>query len=99
VPTIWQLELANVLLMAERKKRITFEQLEVFKETLSILPIETDFSTTYRTMGSIYHLAKENNLSIYDASYLELAMREKIPLATCDEDLLKAAHHKKVKVL
>jgi predicted nucleic acid-binding protein len=99
VPIIWQLEVASVLLIAERKKRITHDQREMFKETLSILPIEIDFSTTYRTMGSIYDLAKENQLSIYDACYLELAIRENIPIATSDKELLKAAHYKKISVL
>jgi len=97
VPTIWPLEVANVLLIAERNKRITPIQSSSFVDALSTLPITIDPSTTTRAMHSIYVLAGKTKLTIYDAAYLELAIREKIPLASNDKDLLRAA--KKLKII
>jgi predicted nucleic acid-binding protein len=91
VPTIWPLEVANVLLMAQQKKRITELHAASFVEALMTLPITIDPSTSYRAMHSIFLLGKELNLTIYDAAYLELALREKIPLLTLDKGLIKAA--------
>ena len=91
VPTIWPLEVANVLLIAGRKKRITPIQGASFIDALANLPIYIDESTTARAMHSIFTLANQKNLTIYDAAYLELAIRESIPLATQDKDLIKAA--------
>lgn len=91
VPTIWPLEVANVLLIAERKKRLTSLKSVGFKEALTSLPIEIDHSATKRAMGSIIELAKEVNLTVYDAAYLDLAIHNALPLATLDADLKKAA--------
>lgn len=96
VPSIWPLEVANVLLQAKKNKRLTELQAASFVDALSSLPIIVDSSTTDRAMHSIFILAGQSNLSIYDASYLELALREKIPLITHDKELLKAA--KKLKI-
>lgn len=91
VPTIWPLEVANVLLLAKKKKRITEIESTSFIDAVSTLPIVVDQSTTSRAMHSIFSLAEELGLTIYDAAYLELAIREKIPLLTLDQNLLKAA--------
>lgn len=91
VPTIWPLEVANVLLLAQKKKRVTSLQVTSFVDALSALSITVDSSTTTRAMHSIYALAEKTKLTIYDAAYLELALREKIPLATLDRDLRSAA--------
>src|ERR1700733_12722272 len=91
VPTIWPLEVANVLLMAKKKNRITGIQSTSFIDALSTLPIVVDQSTTSRAMHSIFSLAGELDLTIYDATYLELAIREKVPLLTFDQALIKAA--------
>lgn len=91
VPTIWPLEVANVLLLAQQKKRITELHAASFIEALAALPIIIDPSTSSRAMHSIFLLAKELSLTIYDAAYLELALREKIPLVTLDKALIKAA--------
>ena len=91
VPTIWPLEVANVLLIAKKNKRITEIQSASFIEALSALPIIVDQSTSDKAMHSIFALANQTNLSIYDAAYLELAVREKIPLMTLDKELIKAA--------
>jgi predicted nucleic acid-binding protein len=96
VPSIWPLEVANVLLFAQRKKRITAIQASSFIDALAALPIHVDSSTQDRALHSIYTLAHEENLTIYDAAYLELAIRENIPLATLDHDLLKAIQKLKI---
>lgn len=91
VPTIWPLEIANVLLLAKKNKRITEVQSASFIDALLALPIVIDQSTTSRAMHSIFVLAGQINLTIYDSAYLELALREKIPLLSLDKGLIKAA--------
>lgn len=91
VPTIWPLEVANVLLLSKKNKRITEVQSASFIDALSALPIVVDQSTTSRAMHSIFVLAGQSDLTIYDAAYLELATRERIPLHTLDKNLIKAA--------
>jgi predicted nucleic acid-binding protein len=91
VPTIWPLEVANVLLMAKKNNRVTEIQSASFIDAIASLPIVIDQSTTSRAMHSIFSLAGQLNLTIYDAAYLELAIREKIPLLTLDKKLMKAA--------
>lgn len=91
VPTIWPLEVANVLLLAKKKGRISNLQSVNFIDALSALPIIVDSNTTARAWHSIYVLAEQTELTIYDAAYLELALREKLPLFTLDKSLLKAA--------
>jgi predicted nucleic acid-binding protein len=99
VPTIWPLEVANVLALAVKNKRVTALEASSFVDALSSLPIYVDESTTVRAMHSIYTLATRESLTIYDASYLELALRENIPIATLDKDLLKASKALKIKIL
>ncbi len=91
VPNIWSLEISNVLLQAKKKKRINDFQVASFIDALSALPIIIDASTSTRAMHSIFLLANKTNLTIYDAAYLELALRENIPLVTLDKDLIRAA--------
>lgn len=91
VPTIWPLEMANVLLLSKKKKRITEVQAASFIDALSSLPIVVDQSTSSRAMHSIFVLAGKLGLTIYDAAYLELALRERIPLLTLNNALIKAA--------
>jgi predicted nucleic acid-binding protein len=98
VPTIWPLEVANVLLIAKKNRRITEVHVASFIDAISSLPIIVDQSTSLRAMHSIFAFASETGLTIYDAAYLELALREKIPLLTLDKDLLKAAKKLHVKV-
>lgn len=91
VPTIWPLEVANVLLISKKNKRISEVQAANFIDALSTLPIVIDPSTSARAMHSIFVLAGQSDLTIYDAAYLELAIREEIPLLTLDKGLIKAA--------
>ena len=91
VPSLWPLEISNVLLMAERRGRLTRAQAFQCLEMLRALPIAVDESTSSRAMGDILSLARDQGLSVYDAAYLELSIREALPLATRDQVLATAA--------
>jgi len=91
VPTIWPLEVGNVLLVAERKKRLTQAAVVRFLALLGGLPITVEQETPERMLKEIVSLAREHGLSTYDASYLDLAMRFDLPIATLDAALVKAA--------
>jgi len=91
VPSLWHLELGNVLLQAERRGRISAGDATARLELLSSLPILTDEETTSRALREILTLARAEKLTTYDAAYLELAMRRGLPLATKDRDLIDAA--------
>ncbi len=91
VPTIWPLEVANVLLVGERKGRSSEARTSRFIALLDALPIRVDAATSQRALSEILTLAREQRLSAYDAAYLELAMREGVSLATQDQALKRAA--------
>ncbi len=91
VPGIWPLEVGNVLLVAERKKRISRTSAVRFLELVSGLPIIVEQETAGRVFGEILSLAREQGLSTYDASYLDLAMRSGLPISTLDSPMRKAA--------
>lgn len=90
VPQVWPLEVANVLCAAERRKRITRGDALRFLQLLGQLPITVAESPDRGNIQSLYLLAADYNLSAYDASYLQLALAEGIPLATRDTALCKA---------
>ncbi|MBA2849041.1 type II toxin-antitoxin system VapC family toxin [Thermosulfuriphilus ammonigenes] len=98
VPSIWPLEVANALLMAERRRRLTRAEVENFLSLLQELPIQVEGDTILRVWGEILLLAREEGLSVYDAAYLNLAMRLGLPLATLDQALQKAARNCGVEV-
>ena len=91
VPSLWSLEIGNVLLIAERKKRITLEQRQKAIHILSELPVVVDTMTSNHAWLETMELAERHNLTLYDASYLELSLRRSLPLATFDKSLKKAA--------
>ena len=90
VPAIWTLEVANVLLVAERRGRLTRADSEQFLALLENYPIIVDTHSAQAISGRILALGRDYGLSSYDAAYLELAMREGISLATTDAALLRA---------
>jgi len=90
-PELWALEVTNGLLMAMRRKRIDEDQLAGALELLDGMPIELAPTPKQNAMGRILELAVETGLTIYDATYLELAERLNVPLATLDTGLRKAA--------
>lgn len=93
VPAIWPLEVANVLLIGERRQRVTEAQSVQFTELLASLPISVLSRAMDQAFIAILPLAREHKLSSYDAAYLELALREGLPLATRDHKLRLAARH------
>jgi predicted nucleic acid-binding protein len=91
VPSLWPLEVANTLLTGERRKRSTQAQASSFLARLAALPIIVDDFTTQHAWSSTISLARVHGLSSYDATYLELAVRRHVPLATLDDNLKAAA--------
>jgi predicted nucleic acid-binding protein len=91
VPALWPLEVANVLLMGERRKRSNQMRATKWLRFLSSLPIAIDGETPFRTFDQILNLARAQKLTTYDAAYLELAVRRSLPLGTLDRVLEKAA--------
>jgi len=91
VPGLWPLEVANALLVGERRGRTTPADVAHFLALLGTFPITVDDWTVARAWVETMHLARAHGLSAYDASYLELAMRLGLPLATLDAKLKLAA--------
>ncbi len=91
VPDLWALEVANGLLTAERRGRLTSADIAAVHAMLARLPIVRDGLTLDGALGAVVDLARAHNLSAYDAAYLELAMREGLSLATEDARLRLAA--------
>lgn len=91
VPGIWSLEIANVLLVAERRNRMTQEQSSEAIGLLQSLLIQVDTDTDANALGATLALGRQEGLASYDAAYLELALRLGLPLATLDTRLAEAA--------
>ena len=91
VPGLWTLEIGNILLSASRRKRITYACATEFLNLLSNLDIQIDDATPANGFHDIFMLAHAEQLTTYDAAYLELAMRLGLPLATRDNQLAGAA--------
>jgi predicted nucleic acid-binding protein len=91
--------MANGLLIAERRKRATQADVTEALHVVLSLPIEIDRDTTCRVPGETAGLARQYGLTIYDAAYLELAMRLGATLATSDTALARAAKKAGVAVL
>jgi len=90
VPAIWKLEILNVLMLAERRNRLTQAKSEQFLSVLNKLPITEDRTDAPGITERILALGRDYRLASYDAVYLELALREGLPVATIDSGMLKA---------
>ena len=99
VPSLWLLEVANVLIISERKGRTNQAKITTFLQLLGDLPITIEPKTESKALTDILSLARANGLTSYDAAYLELALREALSLATLDKNLLRAAQHLGVPIL
>ncbi len=99
VPAIWPLEVVNVLLVAERKKRLKQADSIRFLALLLQLPVETEKEWTQEAMPDLLALGRNLGLSSYDLSYLDLAVRRGCPLATLDQKLIAAAEKTGVPIL
>jgi predicted nucleic acid-binding protein len=91
VPLLWFIEMANVLALAERRRRITTAESAQLIALFETLGIEADAETASLAFTRVLDLAREQRLTAYDAAYLELAMRLGVPLASKDRDLCDAA--------
>ena len=91
VPFIWPFEISNALLSGERRKLVSTAQVTGIVEELKSWTIEVDRHGVDRAFREILSVARAFRLTTYEAAYLELAMREALPLATLDKDLSKAA--------
>jgi predicted nucleic acid-binding protein len=91
VPGHWPLEVANALLMAVRRQRIDAPFATAALRDLATLPITLDAETSARAWHDTFRLAEAHRLTVYDAAYLKLAQRQKLPLATLDRELGAAA--------
>jgi predicted nucleic acid-binding protein len=99
VPEIWSLEIANTLLVAERRNRMTVEQTQQAIDLLESLSISIDSLTSSQALRRTLTLGRGQGLASYDAAYLELALRNGLPLATNDNRLLEAANRCHVPLL
>jgi predicted nucleic acid-binding protein len=91
VPSLWRLEVGNVLLMGIRRGRHDFTFVQAALADLSLFPISVDPDTESQAWAAALQLAHRHRLTLYDAAYLELAQRRRLPLATLDSDLRAAA--------
>ena len=89
VPALWELEVSNVLLLGERRSRLTESQSARFVALLGQLPIRVDSASV--DMGAVLATGRRHALTAYDAAYLVLAEREGAPMATLDAKLRNAA--------
>jgi predicted nucleic acid-binding protein len=99
VPDLWRLEVANCLTMGVRRGRITAADRRESLTDLNDLPISIDNQTGRHAWTRTVAIADKHSLTVYDATYLELAMRLSFPLATLDADLRKAAKAEGVALL
>ena len=95
-PAIWPLEVGNALRTAERRGRLKPARTAELLAELAKLGIAVDPPNSPQAWAETLGLARRHGLSMYDAAYLELAVREAVPLATLDQGLAKAAHKEKL---
>jgi len=96
VPSLWWFEVRNILVVNERRQRISEPDTTAFLRDLSRLRVRIDHQPE---KAAVLRLARTHRLSVYDAAYLELAQREGLPLATLDKLLAGAARTEKVELI
>jgi len=99
VPSLWRLEVANILEMSVRRNRHNAAFRDATLADLALLPIRIDSETENQAWGATPRLAERHRLTLYNASYLELALRRALPLATLDTELRAAAIAEQLPVL
>ena len=99
VPSLWRIEVANILTQGVRRGRISLARRDGALANLARLPIFDDDETGQHVWGKTMLLADIHHLTVYDATYLELALRVSLPLATLDDDLREAALREGVRLL
>lgn len=99
VPSLWRLEVANILEMGVRRGRHDAAFRDATLADLALLPVHTDPETDRHAWTATLRLAERHHLTLYDAAYLELAKRRDLPLATLDTDLRAAASAENIRLL
>ncbi len=99
VPAIWPLEVANGLRTAERRGRLDRADMARVRELLISLPIQVEAIDVDVALGEVSDLARNLDLTAYDAAYLALAARRGLALATIDESLKRACNIAGVKLV
>ncbi len=99
VPSVWTLEVANILIMAERRNRMSAESVTQALAILQDVPIDVRPGSLKDDLTLVASAARDNKLTAYDAAYLTLARAEGLELATLDSDLEKAAERLGIRVL
>jgi predicted nucleic acid-binding protein len=100
VPSIFFLECINVLKTTLKKQRITHVQYEKCMWAFKDLPFNVDhFSSTQESLQTISRLSLEHNITSYDASYVELALRLNASLGTHDKKISEVCSHQKIQLL
>jgi predicted nucleic acid-binding protein len=89
-PSFWPHEVLNALLVGEKRKRISKELVRSFLDDLATLPIVLEQFPAGVVFDRIQHISREHGLTAYDAAYLDLALDSGLPIATLDEDLMRA---------
>ena len=92
VPAFWSVEVLNSLLVGEKRGRISSSQTQAFLRDLEALRPTFDNASVEQVFGAVQNLCREQNLTPYDALYVELAIRMKCPLATLDQSQRNAAN-------
>jgi predicted nucleic acid-binding protein len=99
VPSLWRLEVANVLEMGVRRGRIDATFRDATLADFELLPIQSDSETERHAWRSTLRLAERHRLTVYDAAYLELALRRGLPLASLDRELRAAAEAENIALM
>jgi predicted nucleic acid-binding protein len=99
VPSLWLLEITNTFALSLKRNRVTEDDVSRYLYALSNLLMSIDPLEDRRTFTSILPLARKHDLTTYDATYLDLARRKKLPLATLDKALQRAAAAEGIEVL
>ena len=99
VPSIWHLEVANAMQIGVKRGRCSAAFVDLSLERLALVPIEVDTETAAKSWHATLELARTESLTLYDAAYLELALRRGIAIASLDKQLKKAATRRGVEIL
>src|SRR5258706_576076 len=99
VPGLWPIEVGNAFLTAQRRGRVTSAERIRALRLIGMLPVEIDGQTTAHAWSGSFELAEQHRLTLYDAVYLELAIRRNLPLASFDMALCKAAQLAGVQII
>lgn len=99
VPALWHVEVANVLLSALRRGRIDGAEIDHLSGLFERLPLQTEALNPDQVRQGVLTLARRHGLTVYDACYLDLALRRALPLATLDDALQRAARETGVELI